>query len=99
MSEEQLIRDNSGRLTTSAFRFPKLLYRFVAWKIAKKYNLKKLGSPLKGVDEIAQSYANENYNISIEWDIWTGLTVVALDEVSEDLIKEIDCYLEEKYRI
>lgn len=98
MLEEKLIRDNSGRLTTSVSRWPKLLYRFVSWKLAKKYNLKKSGSPLKGVDEVAQSYMNEKYNISIEWDIWTGLTVVALDKKSEDLIKEIDCYLEEKYR-
>ena len=94
-----MIRDNSGRLTTSAFRFPKLLYRFVAWKIAKKYKLKKSGPLLKGVDELAQIYADQNYNIAIEWDNWTGFTVVALDEDSEELIKEIDSYLEEKYRI
>lgn len=98
MSEADLSRDNSGRLTTSIFRLPKILYRYVAWRIAKRYGLKKSGSILKGVDEMAQKYANEKYNISIEWDIWSGLTVVALDGNSEGLIEEIDCYLKEKYR-
>lgn len=90
-------RDNSNRLTVSINDMPSFAYRFVRWKIKRKFHLQKDGEYTKGLNEKFQKFLNANGSVSIDWDIWSGFTVTALNSESESLVEEIGVYLREKY--
>ncbi|MBF7073949.1 hypothetical protein ISG33_11115 [Glaciecola sp. MH2013] len=95
--EYKTFRDNSERLTVQLEKMPALTYRFVAWRLKKKFSLKKSCDLVKTENEIFQEFSTGNMRVSIEWDNWSGLTVVALDKASEPLVMEIGESLENKY--
>jgi len=90
-------RDSSDRLTMAVECMPSLAYRFVRWKLCKKFQLKKSGNYVKSLDEKFQEYRNSDGRVSIDWDIWSGFAVTALTPESESLVKNIGNWLREKY--
>lgn len=90
-------KDASNRLSVAVEGMPSLVYRFVAWKIKKKFNLTKQGSLNQTLDEKFQKYEKDGALLSIDWDIWSGFVVTALNEKSKDLVTEIGKYLQQKY--
>ena len=90
-------RDNSNRLAVSLAQFPSLAYRFVRWKLTRRFKLRKSGSYVKGLDEKFQKFSCDKGNVTIDWDIWSGFIVTALDAESEALVREIGDYLKSKY--
>lgn len=93
----QEYRDASDRLTIGLEGFPSLTYRWAKWKIARKFSLEKTGECVSGASEKFQPYSNASGSVSIEWDNWSGLTVVAIDPDSEQLVTQIGGYLKKKY--
>ena len=90
-------RDASDRLTVAVEGMSSLAYRLVSWKVKRKFKLKRCGDFNKTFDEKFQEYEKDGTNVSIDWDIWSGFTVTALEPESEKIVNEIGKYLEEKY--
>lgn len=89
--------DASNRLTVAVEGFPSLAYRFVRWKICRKFNLIKSSDFTNGINEKFQEYMIDDNRISIEWDSWSGFTVTAKHKSSEKLVREIGEWLKYKY--
>ena len=89
-----LLRDYSGRLTFELFNIPGESYDLKKKELAQVFHLKRWGFTVHGFDESFQSFRKGTQRISIEWDIWSGLTIVAKNVASEALITEIVGYFE-----
>ena len=90
-------RDASERLT---FDFSKIQiqdYLKVTKKIVKEFNLEPIGELIQGFDEIFQNYKLNNHLIGLEWDNWSGYSVVARSVESENLAKNIAKFIEVKF--
>jgi len=95
--EYKSYRDASDRLTVGVEGMSSLAYRFVSWKLIRKFGLKKRGDLNKTLDEKFQVYEKDGASISVDWDVWSGFTVTAIDSESENIVNEIGKYLERKY--
>ena len=89
-----LLRDYSGRLTFEIFDVPGESYDIKKKELAKAFALKRWGFTIHGFDESFQSFRRGKQKISIEWDIWSGLTVVAKNIEAEELISDIISHFE-----
>ena len=86
-------RDASHRLT---FELPKVeagSYRAICQELEKKFNLRSSSALISGFDEVFQDYSLGSETVGLEWDVWTGFTVVAKTPESEALVKRIGEYL------
>jgi len=90
-------RDASHRLTVSLDRVPSLAYRVVRWKLTRHFNLKKSSPYIKVLEEKFQNFSGDKGNVSIDWDVWSGFVVTALNTESEPLVREIGDYLKGRY--
>ena len=89
MTYEQL-RDNKDRLTINFSKIPSLLYWWYKRRIIKKFDLKAVTSIVEDLDVKFQTFQSENgYKISLEWDTWSGFSIVALNKESEKLVMNI----------
>lgn len=97
-SPKRFWRDASNRLTydahiSEADRYPELLR-----VIADRFGLKNCGDLVTGVagatELILQEYELDGVPISIEWDNWTGFTVVAETPAAEELVRQIGMFLD-----
>ena len=89
--------DDSKRLTVAIEDMPSLAYRFVRWKLCREFHLKKSGPYVKSFDEKFQKFSNNDGQVSIDWDTWSGFTVTALTSESEPLVRNMGVWLKEKY--
>ena len=90
-------RDSSGRLAVAIDDMPSLAYRFVRWRLCKEFSLNKAGDYKRGLDSKFQDFSGAEGKVSIEWDNWSGFSVVALDSESEPLVDDIRCWLKGRY--
>lgn len=89
-------RDESDRATVAIEGCPLILYPYYSWIIKKKFSLKKQGKPFKSLDGRSQQYTACGHIVSIEWDNWSGLSVVAIESDAEEIVSKIGRYLESK---
>ena len=82
-------RDASGRLTFDFGNVPADDYPEVARSIAERFGLEEAGDLVIGLDERFQDYRLGDAVVGIEWDIWSGLSVVATTPGSEGLARRI----------
>jgi hypothetical protein len=90
-------RDHSNRLTVALEGMPSLAYRFLSWKLKRKFGLKKSTTLTSTVEERFQEYSKDENQVSIDWDVWSGFMVTALTAESEGLVQEIGDWLKTKY--
>jgi hypothetical protein len=99
MSTDRFHRDASQRLTFELSRAPYCNYRAICEDVCQKFGLQSTGSLIEGtagsVDASFQDFRKDNLTISLEWDNWTGFTVVATHPESEQLVHEIGEYLQQ----
>jgi len=90
-------RDNSNRLTIVFSKIPSILYWWYKRKIIKKFQLSIVSDKIRGIDTIFQTFQSKNgYMINIEWDVWSGFSIVALNKESEKLVNDILSFMIEK---
>ncbi|MEX2497858.1 MAG: hypothetical protein WD397_03160 [Wenzhouxiangellaceae bacterium] len=89
-------RDESNRATVAIEGCPLILYPYYSWRIKKKFSLKKHGKLLKSLDGRSQNYKVCGHLVSIEWDNWSGFSVVAVESGAEEIVSKIGRYLESK---
>lgn len=92
-------RDHSGRLCYEIGNLPSDAYSAKKKEIVKKFGLIPFGITIAGLDEIFKTYIKGFSRIGIEWDIWSGLIIVAKNKRAESLIWDIGRYFEEKGEI
>ena len=90
-------RDNSNRLTVAIEDMPSLTYKFVSWKLKRKFGLKQSSKFIATMDEKFQEYSTDGMTVSIDWDTWSGFMVTALTTESEPLVRDIGDWLKQKY--
>lgn len=90
-------RDNSDNLTVAIEGMPSLTYKFVSWKVKRKFGLKKSSQLTSTIDQKFQEYLKDGMRMSIDWDTWSGFMVTALTPESENLVSEIGVWLKHKY--
>lgn len=90
-------RDNSNRLTVEVSNVHRFQYGYLAKKVAKKIGLEKSDDLTKGVEEVFCTYSLDGSSVSIEWDVWSGFSIVAIDPESEGLLNVIHAYLKKRY--
>src|SRR5207245_410338 len=87
-------RDASGRLTFEMFRAPAGSYRAICEVVAGTFELAPHTAPVtNGYDIVFQDYRRGEQILGLEWDNWTGFTVVAKSSASEPLVREIAAWL------
>lgn len=86
-------RDSSNRLTINFNNIPSFLYWWYKKKIIKKFNLKQTTALTESIDFNFQTFKSNRGSINIEWDTWSGLSIVAIDSKSEILLLDILRYL------
>lgn len=90
-------RDSGNRLTVALENMPSLAYRFVRWKLCRHFRLKKSSEYVKNLEEKFQVFCNSEGKVSIDWDVWSGFSVTALNNESEGLVRKIGDWLNKKY--
>lgn len=89
-------RDNAGRATVAIEGCPLFLSPYYSWLIRRKFSLKKYGKKLKSIEERSQKYEFQDSLIAIEWDNWSGFSVVAVDSAMEEVVLRIGQFLKTK---
>jgi len=92
-------KNTSNNLTISIHDYHEWKYFLVKRAIKKKFKLSKSSKIYVDCfgDVKFQDFENKDGRISIEWSIWEGLHIVALDEQSERLVYAIMEFLKNKY--
>lgn len=94
MPDNQFWRDASGRLTFEMFKVPADSYWAVCGAAATTFHLTPNNALVTdGIDIVFQDYRRGEQIIGLEWDNWTGFTVVAKTTASESLVQEIAVWL------
>jgi len=86
-------RDASKRLTLSIYDYRCEKYSELKQNLKNKFNLKDKTQTITGFDEVFQELFNKDGQVSIDWDIWGGFLVTALNRESEPLVNKIKEYL------
>ncbi len=82
-------RDFSNRLTFDFDNIDAVMYKIITQSIVKEFKLKPKNKLLIGLDEIFQDFKVEKAVIGLEWDVWSGYTVVAKNKEAEDLARNM----------
>jgi hypothetical protein len=78
MPDNQFWRDASGRLTFEMFRAPADSYRAIRDAIVATFHLSPHGAlATNGWEIVFRDYQRGEQVVGLEWDNWTGFTVVA----------------------
>jgi hypothetical protein len=100
MPEAKYYREASGRLTFGVFRFPAKGYHDTCGTIAAAFKLAQENTLVtNGFDIAFQDYRRGEQVIGLEWDNWSGFTVVAKTTQSESLVQEIGAWLLEHFEM
>jgi hypothetical protein len=87
-------RDNSNRLSFDFDKIEGALYRKVTDTVVSVFCLEVASKKVTGFDEIAQDFKRGSAALGLEWDNWSGYTVVAQTTSAEPLVREISGYIE-----
>jgi hypothetical protein len=92
--DNQFWRDASGRLTFEMFRASADSYRAMCSSLVNAFQLVP-DTPLvsNGWDIVFQDYRCGEQIVGLEWDNWSGFTVVAKTSETEPLVQEIAAWL------
>ncbi|WP_444957071.1 hypothetical protein [Microbulbifer sp. ZKSA002] len=94
-----LCRDFSGRLCYEINNFPLEKYKETKRALVKEFGLYPFGVTTYGLDEAFQSYIRGLKRIGIEWDVWSGFTIVAKNKRAENIVITMAKYLESSTEI
>src|SRR5947208_2400630 len=83
----------NGRLVFEMFRVSSDSYRALCDAIVAAFELVPNSSLVDGWDLIFQDYRNGDHVVGLEWDNWTGFTVIAKNSDSEPLVRDIAAWL------
>ena len=86
-------RDASNRLCYEIHDTDSLQYPELAATVASEFNLIAVGDLITGVDEMFRDYTDGSLCIGLDWDIWSGFSVVAKTPESEPLVESIGAFL------
>jgi hypothetical protein len=94
MFHNQFWRNASNELTFEMFRIPADSYPALCVAVAAAFQLSP-ENPLvtNGWDVMFRDYRRGEQVIGLEWDNWTGFTVIAKTTNSESLVQEIGAWL------
>jgi hypothetical protein len=92
--DTQFWRNASGRLTFDMFRVPADDYRAVRDALIEAFSLAPNSAKVtNGWDIAFQDFRRGEQVVGLEWDNWTGFTVVAKTPDAEPLVKEMAAWL------
>ena len=94
LNKGTLLRNASGQLTYEINDYWHEQYKPAKKKISKHFGLLPLGITINGSGEAFQTFFRGRKRIGIEWDVWSGLIIVAKNEKSEDLVHRISEFCE-----
>jgi hypothetical protein len=86
-------RDNDGNFCINFKQFPQYKFRYIRWKLCRKFGLKKIGVETRGLNERFQTFSSSEGKLSIEWDIWSGLIVRSKEQSAEPMVLNIAGFL------
>lgn len=86
-------RDNSDRLTFDFDTIEGGMYRSITDEVVSKFSLEVASKKVAGFDEVFQDFKKGNEVVGLEWDNWSGYTVVAKRTSAEPLVREIAGYI------
>jgi hypothetical protein len=90
-------RDASNRLTYDFDSIEADSYREVTEAVAEKFGLTTASGKIGEYDVAFQDFKQGNLVIGLEWDNWSGYTVVAKRTIAEPLAKEIASYISAEF--
>jgi len=90
-------RNASNQLSIDFDKIESKLYRKITKSIVKEFELEEENKLTNGLDEIFQNFRLNNMIVGLEWDIWSGYTVVAQNIQAEPLVSKIGNYINENY--
>ena len=94
MPDNQIRRDASGRLTFEMFHVSADSYRAVRDAVVSAFQLEPETAPVtNGCDIVFQDFRRGEHVVGLEWDNWTGFTVVAKTPASESIVRDIAAWL------
>ena len=94
MPDNQFYRDASGRLTFEMFRISIQSYPSICSAVVANFKLVPNNALItNGYDIVFQDYSCADQVVGLEWDNWTGFTVVAKSQGSESLVQDIAAWL------
>lgn len=89
----KFIRDDTNRLNFELSEINVNRYKDICEKIISNFEAKKVNNAVNGLDEVLQDFLINGKMISIEWDNWSGLTVIAKEKNAESIVREIGRFL------
>ena len=90
-------RDTSNRLTFDFDSIEADSYREVTEAVVEKFGLTTASGKISEYDVAFQDFKQGNLIIGLEWDNWSGYTVVAKRTIAEPLVKEIASYISAEF--
>lgn len=90
----QEIRNASDQLTFQFLDIDSVKYSKITKSIVNEFDLVAVGPRTNGLDERFQDFKKGEFNLGLEWDIWSGYIVVARTESSELFVREIAVYIQ-----
>ncbi len=93
----QKYRNASQRLTIQFFQIEADLYQQMTQLVVSQFQLEPVGEPASGPQERFQEFQHQRKVISLEWDFWSGYTVVAKTESAENLVRKIAAYIQQHH--
>jgi hypothetical protein len=87
-------KDASGRITYDCIEVPAVQYKSICDLIVTRFGITPLGNVIQGLDEMFQDFQKGSSIIGIEWDIWSGLSLVAKTPCSINLLQDIGSFLQ-----
>lgn len=88
-------RDASNRLCFEIHAVESQQYPELAATVASQFNLTPAGDVVVGPDQMFRDYTNASALIGLDWDIWSGVIVVAKTPGSEPFVESIGAFLSE----
>ncbi|AOE49524.1 hypothetical protein [Kangiella sediminilitoris] len=82
-------KDASNRQVVALDGCSRFTSKYIRWRIVRKFSLTKSEKLFDDLDSVSNKYCKQQETVLIEWDTWSGLTVTAVDSLSEKLVLEI----------
>ncbi len=86
-------RNASNQLTFDFDKTNLSSYKKITYSIVNNFDLQPSGKLIVGLDEMFQEFTSGNSSICLEWDNWSGYTIVAKNKEAEALLREIAKYI------
>ena len=90
-------RNASNQLTIDFEKVKSTMYSKITQAVIKTFSLKSSSQLTEGLDEVFQNFKLDDAEIGLEWDIWSGYTVVAKNVKAEELVREVATFIEATY--